>query len=146
VKTEFFAEYAHGHGVNFFLILARSRDEIHERYPLVTVYGLDEQIGVDNEVLEHLRMYPGAGRPRDVAVLNRTSDERQRFLADQQDHWERAVERKRVARFPGASIEAESGTQRWVDIDDDADFRMQMHELWKNDPRYLELPPERRLF
>jgi hypothetical protein len=52
-----------------------------------------------------------------------------------------------------ARLRREAGTdadpayiQTWTDIDDDMDFRMQMHELWKDDVRYRELPPERRLF
>ncbi|PKQ25243.1 MAG: hypothetical protein CVT64_11105 [Actinobacteria bacterium HGW-Actinobacteria-4] len=146
VKREFLAEYVEGQGHGLYLIFARSKDDVSQRYPLFVVRDLNENVNPSPETIERLRMYPGPGRPRDLAVQQRSQAERERFLEAQQKVWERAAE-LRSARDPArGTIEQIARGQHWVDIDDDADFRMQMHELWMDDERYRELPPERRLF
>jgi hypothetical protein len=141
VKREYVGEYIHGMGNNFFLIRATSPGEIRARYPLLAVSDIEES-KLPSEYIEMLRMYPGEGRPLDSAVLGRSQHERASFIAAAIKQRETAHERYVAAKFPIPEHEA----QRWVDLDDDAEFRMQMHELWKDDMRYRELPPEQRLF
>jgi len=141
VKREYVGEYIHGMGNNFFLIRATSPGEIRVRYPLLVVSDIEES-KLPSEYIEMLRMYPGEGRPLDSAVLGRSPDERERFVAA-------AIKQRQVARECGVAMkipEPKREWQYWVDIDDDAEFRMQIHELWKDDTRYRELPPEQRLF
>jgi len=141
VKREYVCEYIHGMGNGFFLIRAGSPDEIRVRYPLFVVTTIEES-KLPTSMIERLRMYPGEGRPLDSAVLGRGPDERALFIAAAIKQREVARERYVAAKFPIPEHEAQS----WVDLDDDAEFRMQMHELWKDDMRYRELPPEKRLF
>ncbi len=141
LKHEFVGEYVHGMGNQFFLIRARSAEEVRARYPLLVVVTIEES-RLPAESIELMRMYPGEGRPIDLAVAKRSHRERARFRVAAMRQRESARRRKVAANFPIPAHEK----QRWVDIDDDAEFRMQMHDLWKDDPRYRELPPERRLF
>jgi hypothetical protein len=141
MSSEYMAEYVHGMGSQFFLIRAPSPEVIKDRYALLVVYSLGESSHTP-EHLEILRMYPGEGRPLDTAVRSRSPEERARFVAAAIKQREEARQRYLAANFPVPEREQ----QYWVDIDDDAEFRMQMHELWKDDPRYLALPPRRRLF
>jgi hypothetical protein len=141
MTVEYMAEYAHGMGSQFFLVRAPSPEVIQERYPLFSVYPLGESSHTPEQV-EILRMYPGEGRPLDTAVRNRSPEERERFVEAAMRQREEAHQRYVAANFPLPAREQ----QYWVDIDDDAEFRMQMHQMWKGDERYLALPPERRLF
>lgn len=141
VKREYVGWYEYGWGLNIFLIRAGSPEEIRARYPLLVVTTIEES-KLPVERIEMMRMYPGEGRPLDTAVLGRSDDERIRFIAA-------AIEQRETVRERGVEMkipEPEREWQYWVDIDNDANFRMQMHELWKDDMRYRELPPERRLF
>jgi hypothetical protein len=141
VKREYVGWYTHGMGLQYFLIRAGSPDEIRGRYPLFVVTTIEES-KLPAETIEMLRMYPGEGRPLDTAVLGRSPDERALFIAA-------AIKQRETARERGVAMkipEPEREWQYWVDLDDDAEFRMQMHELWKDDMRYRELPPEKRLF
>ena len=145
IKREFLAEYVHGWGNALYLVRARSKEEVLERYPLFTVRDLEEATGITSEGLERLRMYPGPNRPTDIAVQDRSPEERQRFVVAQQRLWELAAKAISLDGLPGGTVEEVSQSRHWVDIDDDEDFRAEMHELWKDDTRYRELPPERRL-
>lgn len=140
VKQEYVAEYVHGMGSQFFLIRAVSAEQVRDEYPLFDVCSIDESSLPEGRI-EVMRMYPGEGRPLDHAVKGRSSSDREMFVAAAIRQRDEALQRYLSANFPIPDSEQ----QYWVDLDDDADFRMQMHELWKNDPRYLELPPERRL-
>ncbi len=146
VKREYLCEYEHGWGLNAYLLLARSQAEILERYPLFSVVEPDNQDRVAPWAIERLRMFPGPGRAPDIAVAARSPEERLRFREAQESAWNDTAERMASHGLPGASLSQVKSRQTWVDIDDDAEFRMQMHDLWKDDPRYRELPPERRLF
>jgi hypothetical protein len=149
VKREYVAVYEHGMGINLYLVSARSADEIVGRYPLFQLFTPDQAIdqlrGITKEYLEGLRMYPGSGRPRDAAVATRSQDERERFIEAQERHWAEALQRYRGMGILGRTMSDVADSQYWVDIDDDADFRLKMHEYWRDDPRYKELPPEKRL-
>lgn len=141
VKRECVGEYIQGWGNAFFLIRAGSPDEIRGRYPLFVVTAIEES-RLPAERIEMMRMYPGEGRPLDSAVVGRSQEERANFIAA-------AIKQREVARGRGIVMKIpnpEHEMQRWVDLDDDAEFRMQMHELWKGDMRYRELPPEQRVF
>lgn len=146
VKREFVAEYVHGMGNNIYLIRARSAREIVDRYPLFRVVEIDDDTGLAASDLETMRMYPGPGRARDIAVKHRNPEERRQFLRTQEELWARA---SRLSSEWGLSVDTSapdmSRSQRWVDIDDDSDFRVKMHDYWRDDPRYRELPPEKRL-
>jgi len=141
VKHEFIAEYAAGMGLMLSIIVARDADEIIQRYPLFAVREIRAS-DLSEETLDHLRMYPAATSSADAAVAGSPLRVRQEFLRRRTRHL------KKVERLRETSGTAGLATylQTWVDIDDDAEFRVQMHELWKDDPRYLALPPEQRLF
>jgi len=141
VKREYVCWYTHGMGNQYFLVRAGSPDEIRARYPLFVVTTIEES-KLPGQVIEILRMYPGEGRPLDSAVLGRSEDERVRFIAAAIEQRETARERGVAMKIPQPKRE----WQYWVDIAEDGEFRMQMHELWKDDSRYRELPPEQRLF
>ncbi len=141
VKREYLAEYVHGMGNNFYLINARSAQEIKDRYPLFEVSELDHSLKVSAEFLEWMRYFAGPGRPTDVAAADRSVEERRDFRARQQ----REHAALRARRETSSLGRGDWPPQYWVDIDDDDDFRAAMHEYWKDDVRYRELPPERRL-
>jgi len=146
MKREFVAEYVHGMGHNVFIVYAVSATDVSRRYPLFSVYELADWPSLTGDRLEWYRAFPGAGRDRDAAVRGRSEADRRGFLDFQTSVWNEALRRRREGGFPGTTLEDIASTQYWVDIDDDADFQWKMHELWKDDPRYRELPPEKRLF
>jgi hypothetical protein len=146
VKREFAVSYSSGRlGSVEYIVRARSQSEIEKRYPLFEVFEMDEATWLTAQQRGFLRAFPGPGRSEDTAISHLPEHERVALASSIHEERERALQRLQRAGHPDAFVDRAMAEQYWVDIDDDADFRVKMHDYWRDDPRYKELPPEKRL-
>ena len=122
VKREFVAIYSDGTGGRWFLVFARSAEEVSIRYPMLDVFELADAPSVGTMDLERLRVFVAPGVDPVAPARGRDAAARDEFLAYRDRVLREVAENNARSNLPREVAERMHHVPQWIDIDDDAGF------------------------